>query len=82
MMRAAHEEPGNAKHAAIAAITRAQQDLEHAVMQLDLLPGHTVETETYFTLRPKHGMRMVVRAADPARSTGAAVSASGGDAAA
>ncbi len=29
---------------------------------LDLAPGHPVETETYFTLRPKHGMRMVVHA--------------------
>jgi cytochrome P450 len=31
--------------------------------QLDLAPGHPVETETYFTLRPKHGMKMIVRAA-------------------
>jgi len=44
MMRAAHEEPGNAKQAAIAAITRAQQDLEHAVMQLDLLPAVDVHS--------------------------------------
>jgi cytochrome P450 len=30
---------------------------------LDLAPGHPVETETYFTLRPTHGMKMVVRGA-------------------
>ena len=31
--------------------------------RLDLAPGHPVETETYLTLRPKYGMRMVVHTA-------------------
>jgi signal transduction histidine kinase len=44
MTRAAQEASGNAKQAAIAALTRAQQDLEHAVRQIDLLPAVDVHS--------------------------------------
>ncbi len=30
-------------------------------VRLDLVPDHPVEPETYFTVRPRHGMLMVVR---------------------
>jgi signal transduction histidine kinase len=43
-MRAGHDESGNAKQAAIAAITRAQQELERAVLQIDLLPAVDVHS--------------------------------------
>jgi cytochrome P450 len=46
-----------AMEAALVLTTIAQR------FQLDLAPGHPVETETYFTLRPKYGMKMVIRAA-------------------
>jgi cytochrome P450 len=34
--------------------------------KLKLVPGHPVEPEPLITLRPKHGMRMLVHARKPA----------------
>jgi signal transduction histidine kinase len=44
MTRVGQDESSTAKQAAIAAISRAQQDLERAVMQIDLLPAVDVHS--------------------------------------
>jgi cytochrome P450 len=41
----------------------------------ELVPGFPIEPEATFTLRPRHGMRMVARRRDPSHDPGRAVAA-------